>query len=254
MRKPRQRRRCPCLRAARRARTRSGRDRCRALRTARRSARPARRRSTAATSIRCASSPRRIAPAIRALPLSVCSVRRSCAALVVSSGARRQALTCSPACGKSSSASSRKIDRIVSSRSSRDVEQRFVGGDRIALQPAWHGAPALAAMPARAPRASWTSGSAAVRSARVPVPSPDRGDRRAARYSTNGSAARRLRHRSRMRVVRCATLVRGFGGVAGGGRVRPAIASLRRAIASAASRRHRAAATPQRPKKRTSCR
>ena len=50
-------------------------------------------------SIRCTSSPRRMAPAIRALPLNVWSVRRSWRARASSPGARRHARTRSPACG-----------------------------------------------------------------------------------------------------------------------------------------------------------
>ena len=55
--------------------------------------------TTRRDSIRCASSPRRIAPAIRALPFNVCSVRRNCRAPDESAGARRHPRTCSPACG-----------------------------------------------------------------------------------------------------------------------------------------------------------
>ncbi len=69
--------------------------------------------------MRCASCPRRIAPAMRALPLNVCSVRRSCAAAACRRRARRQARSSSPACGNSSAASSRKIGSTCGSTSSR---------------------------------------------------------------------------------------------------------------------------------------
>ncbi len=74
--------------------------------------------ATRRDSIRCVSSPRRIAPAIRALPLNVCSVRRSLLACSSLPGWRRHARSSSPACGKSSVASSRKIGRTSRSTSS----------------------------------------------------------------------------------------------------------------------------------------
>ena len=61
----------------------------------------------------------RIAPAMRALPLNVCNVRRRRATAPLSSGARRHARSSSLACGKSSAASSRKIGRTCASTSSR---------------------------------------------------------------------------------------------------------------------------------------
>ena len=71
-------------------------------------------------SMRCASWPRRIAPAMRALPLNVCSVRRSARRRSRRrSGVRRHARSCSPACGNSSAASSRKIGSTCGSTSSR---------------------------------------------------------------------------------------------------------------------------------------
>ena len=124
----------------------------RARRTAAASAATARRRRTSRDSIRCVSSPRRIAPAMRALPLNVCSVRRSCARpRLPSCGLRRQARTSSPACGKSSAASSRKIGSTCASTSSRmsasgsscasgstnrrsDVAARSRGGARRAVR------------------------------------------------------------------------------------------------------------------------
>ena len=78
------------------------------------SASPASRR----LSISCVSSPKRIAPAIRALPLSVCKLRRSACAASTLAGLCRHARSCSPACGKSSAASSRKIGSTCSSTSS----------------------------------------------------------------------------------------------------------------------------------------
>ena len=76
--------------------------------------------STSRDSIRCVSSPRRIAPAIRALPLNVCSVRRSLLRVLVGCRDwRRHARSSSPACGKSSVASSRKIGSTCASTSSR---------------------------------------------------------------------------------------------------------------------------------------
>ncbi len=69
-------------------------------------------------SIRCVSSPSRIAPAMRALPLKVWSVRLRACTGAVSAGFLRHARSCSPACGKSSAASSRKIGRTCLSTSS----------------------------------------------------------------------------------------------------------------------------------------
>ena len=69
-------------------------------------------------SISCVSSPKRIAPAIRALPLNVCKLRRSACAASTLAGLCRHARSCSPACGKSSAASSRKIGSTCSSTSS----------------------------------------------------------------------------------------------------------------------------------------
>ena len=82
-----------CLRAARRARTRSDRDRASSASKSSGVAATGASPVDSRDSIRCASSPRRIAPAIRALPLNVCSVRRSCRALPQSPGARRQPRT-----------------------------------------------------------------------------------------------------------------------------------------------------------------
>ena len=69
-------------------------------------------------SIKCASSPSLIAPAMRALPLNVCSVRCSAWEASLSVGLRRQARSCSPVCGNNSAASSRKIGSTCRSTSS----------------------------------------------------------------------------------------------------------------------------------------
>ena len=85
-RRPRQRRRWSCPRATRRERRRYGRGRRRAPRTARADRGTGAPSMSSRDSIRCTSSPRRIAPAIRALPLNVWSVRRNWRARASSRG------------------------------------------------------------------------------------------------------------------------------------------------------------------------
>ena len=72
-------------------------------------------RCSMAVSSRCAISPRRIAPASRAPPLKVCSVRMQAAAAAGSAGRRAQSRMRDCSCGSSSSPSSRKIGNSSSS-------------------------------------------------------------------------------------------------------------------------------------------
>ncbi len=70
-------------------------------------------------SMRWVSSPRRIAPAMRALPFSVCSARLSASAMRWSCGCAFQSRRSLPICGTSSSASSRNTGSRCASMSSR---------------------------------------------------------------------------------------------------------------------------------------
>ncbi len=112
-------------------------------------------------SMRCVSSPRRIAPAMRALPLNVWSVRRRCCAVVRSRGLRRQPRTCSPACGNSSDASSRKIASTCSSTSSRMPASGSVSVSKVSSGSAAGGGATSAGTSTSAatsgPSASWAS-------------------------------------------------------------------------------------------------
>ncbi len=110
--------------AADRAGTQYGQARFPAIRTTRESAPTGVSPCPSCDSMRCVSSPRRIAPAMRALPLNVCSVRRNSATGLPSCGLRRHARNSSPARGNSSAASSRKMGNTCVSTSSRIVCQR----------------------------------------------------------------------------------------------------------------------------------
>ncbi|MDT4844884.1 hypothetical protein FQZ97_788530 [compost metagenome] len=78
--------------------------------------------SSISDSMRCARSPRRMAPASRALPLSVCSVRSTEARGAASSGWCDHWRSASPSWGISSAASSSKIgNRSTSTASARSM-------------------------------------------------------------------------------------------------------------------------------------
>ena len=78
--------------------------------------------------MRWVSSPMRIAPAIRAEPFKVCKTRFKACGGALSAGFSRQARTCAPTNGMSSSASSRNTGRSCSSKSSLIFASISMGG------------------------------------------------------------------------------------------------------------------------------